>query len=289
MKIGSKFTLKRHAGCAALGHALGLPSTDGGNVDAEMFGHLAAGPASGFAQSFDVHGGIHDSNVRYAHSLVKSKRTSLLCRVHSMIFDDRPEAAKRLEIARKAKGLKTPKDASRYFGWKYETYIQHEQGIRGIGRQVAKYAQAFKVSEGWLLTGEGVGPGEDVQQVSVPILTWVSAGLAARDEASQDVLGYIRVPDLDQRQRWIALRVEGDSMDRISPPGSIIIVNIHDKKLVPNACYVIADGDSNVTYKRYRSNPARFEPVSTNPAHEPIFPDGEPEIVGRVKKSIIDM
>jgi phage repressor protein C with HTH and peptisase S24 domain len=97
------------------------------------------------------------------------------------------------------------------------------------------------------------------------------------------------VPDIDQRDHWIALRVDGDSMDRISPPGSIIIVNTNDKKLVPNACYVIADSDSNVTYKRYRSNPARFEPVSTNPRHEPIFPDGEPEIIGRVKKSIIDM
>lgn len=212
-----------------------------------------------------------------------------MCNLPIMMFDDRPEPAKRLEIARKAKGLKSPKEAARRFGWKYETYIQHEQGLRGIGRQAAKYAQALNVSEGWLLTGEGAGPGEASGQAVVPIVSWVSAGLVARDDAGQDVLGHIRVPDIDQRDHWIALRVDGDSMDRISPPGSIIIVNTNDKKLVPNACYVIADSDSNVTYKRYRSNPARFEPVSTNPRHEPIFPDGEPEIIGRVKKSIIDM
>ena len=95
--------------------------------------------------------------------------------------------------------------------------------------------------------------------------------------------------DLDPRGEWIALRVEGDSMDRISPPGSLILVDLTDKALVPNACYIITDGDSQATYKRFRSNPPRFEPVSTNPSHQPIFPDGEPAVIGRVRRSLIDM
>lgn len=33
----------------------------------------------------------------------------------------------------------------------------------------------------------------------------------------------------------------------------------------------------------------RFEPVSTNPAHEPIFYEEEPKIIGRVRKTILDM
>lgn len=41
-----------------------------------------------------------------------------------------------------------------------DTYHQHENGQRGIGRVAADYAKAFKVSEAWLLTGEGQGPGE---------------------------------------------------------------------------------------------------------------------------------
>lgn len=77
--------------------------------------------------------------------------------MHIMDFDDRPDFAKRLEKARIERGFKTAKDAARYFDWKYETYIQHEQGIRGISRAAAKYAKAFRVSEGWLLTGEGMG------------------------------------------------------------------------------------------------------------------------------------
>lgn len=75
-----------------------------------------------------------------------------------MEFDDRPDYAKRLEAARIARGFRFAKEAASYFGWKYETYIQHEQGIRGISRAAGRYAKAFRVSEGWLLTGEGRGP-----------------------------------------------------------------------------------------------------------------------------------
>jgi SOS-response transcriptional repressor LexA len=202
--------------------------------------------------------------------------------------DDRPEPAKRLETARIHRGFATAKDASRYFGWVYETYIQHEQGIRGIGRQSKKYADAFRVSEGWLLTGEGEGPGHTPLQ-RIPILTWVSAGTMARDDGQQDIIGETDAADLDPKGRWIALRVEGDSMDRISPPGSLIFVNMKDRRLVPNACYIITNGDGEATYKRFRANPPRFEPVSTNPAHEPIFPDGEPAVLGRVRRSVLEM
>lgn len=95
--------------------------------------------------------------MHYAHYGVKSKCISKPCILHIMEFDDRPEFAKRLEKARKDRGFRTPKDAARYFDWTYETYIQHEQGIRGISRAAGKYAKAFRVSEAWLLTGESGG------------------------------------------------------------------------------------------------------------------------------------
>ena len=90
-----------------------------------------------------------------AHCAVKSKRTSEKRNLHIMDFDSRPEPAKRLEQARVKRGFKTPKEAATFFGWKYETYIQHEQGHRGLARSSTRYAQAFKISEAWLLTGQG--------------------------------------------------------------------------------------------------------------------------------------
>ncbi len=75
-----------------------------------------------------------------------------------MTFDDRPEPAKRLEEARIARGFKEAKAAANFFGWKYDSYAQHENGTRGITRAAAQYAKAYRVSQGWLLTGEGEGP-----------------------------------------------------------------------------------------------------------------------------------
>jgi SOS-response transcriptional repressor LexA len=127
------------------------------------------------------------------------------------------------------------------------------------------------------------------QLIDVPLVSWVSAGKMSFPDVSEDMVEILRVSDLGQAGDWIALRVVGDSMDRISPPESIIFVDRADKVLVPNACYVISNGDGEATYKRFRSNPMRFEPVSTNPSHEPIYPTREPLIVGRVKKSTIQM
>ncbi|OJF97601.1 XRE family transcriptional regulator [Pararhizobium antarcticum] len=130
---------------------------------------------------------------------------------------------------------------------------------------------------------------EGVPTAVVPVLSWISAGAMLRDDLSDEAKGAIRVASLPPTGDWIALQVVGDSMDRISPPESTIIVDRRDKRLVTNACYVIADDDGNATYKRYRAGPVRFEPVSTNPAHEPLFPDNDPIIIGRVRRSILEM
>jgi transcriptional regulator with XRE-family HTH domain len=128
-----------------------------------------------------------------------------------------------------------------------------------------------------------------IPTLNVPYLAWVSAGAMMRDDISDEALGVLRVADLPPSGDWIALKVSGDSMDRISPPDSVIFVDRKDVSLVTNACYVIADDEGNATYKRFRSGPKRFEPVSTNPSHEPIFPDNDPIIVGRVRRSLINM
>jgi SOS-response transcriptional repressor LexA len=186
-----------------------------------------------------------------------------------------------IAAVRKRVGLKIEELAER--AGLSTTYVwRMERGERNVSlKNLQKLADALGVAPSDLIESNPVA--------DVPILSWVSAGMMARDDVQQDVVGEIRMSDLDPRGEWMALRVEGDSMDRISPPGSLILVDLTDKALVPNACYIITDGDSQATYKRFRSNPPRFEPVSTNPSHQPIFPDGEPAVIGRVRRSLIDM
>lgn len=125
--------------------------------------------------------------------------------------------------------------------------------------------------------------------ITVPLISWVSAGELAVAETVYSLADAPRVTgsDLDPLGDWIALDVEGDSMDRISPPGSRIFVNRRNKRLVTNACYVITADDGGATYKRYRAGPERWEPVSTNPVHETLYPptEGGPIILGRVMQT----
>lgn len=93
-----------------------------------------------------------------ASIIVKSKRIYEMMQIASMSFDDRPDPAKRLEQARLGAGFTSAREAAIRFGWKYETYVQHENGTRGITRSVGRYAKAYRVSEAWLLTGEGGAP-----------------------------------------------------------------------------------------------------------------------------------
>lgn len=131
-------------------------------------------------------------------------------------------------------------------------------------------------------------------QTRAPLIAWVSAGALVQPDLQpdydEDDVQWVYAPDLDPTGDWIALRVDGDSMNRISPHDSIIFVNRKDKRLVANACYVIEDGEGGATYKRYRP-PNSWEPVSTNPIHKPMMlaPGRQPGIVGRVKKTVLSM
>lgn len=135
-----------------------------------------------------------------------------------MEFDDRPETAIRLERARQARGFKTAKDAARFFGWSYETYIQHEQGIRGLSRAAKRYADAFKVGEGWLLAGEGRGPAaddEDEFRETVPLKGYVGAGAAAHFYGDADSeLERVPAPKKSSKHT-VAVEIRGESLGRL--------------------------------------------------------------------------
>lgn len=182
----------------------------------------------------------------------------------------------------KLKQAEVSRRLSQRFGWRDDRSL-----INKIikGRRILDAKEMLAISE---VTGFPLPVDESSPPRTVPLISWVSAGALARDDVADDHLGKI-VADLPDGD-WIALRVDGSSMDRISPPDSIIFVDRHDTNLVGNACYVIDDGEGNATYKRYRPGPPpRFEPVSTEAAHEPIFFDNEPRVIGRVRRTVLNM
>ena len=88
---------------------------------------------------------------------------------------------------------------------------------------------------------------------------------------------------------WFALRVKGDSMDRVAPDGSVVLVNHADRRLVPGAFYIFGDyGEA--TFKRFLDKPVRLlAPYSTNPSHDPIAPKPGFVVIGRVRRVVTDL
>lgn len=198
----------------------------------------------------------------------------------------------RLKKARAAAGFETPTDAARAFPRELNvnTLISNENGNRDISRKAAeKYAKLFRVDAGWLLYG---GEAETVREdVDVPLLSMVAAtNLRYQPGVEEhDIQRRIKVGDLPKGD-WIALQVDGDSMDRVAPDGAIILVDRSDDRLIDGRYYVFSLGGGEATFKRYKRNPQRLQPFSTNPDHMSIPADNDDLYVfGRVKRVIHDL
>ena len=218
------------------------------------------------------------------------------------------EPRHRLQQARAEAGYASPSDAARALrDINKNTLISHENGNRPLSRKAAeKYGRLFGVDPGWLLfNGDGGSlagghfgfdeagrqiPMPSLATVDVPIVSWISAGELGTQDMVVNLSDYPTIPTTDLEQgQWIALRVDGPSMNKISPPDSIIFVNLRDKRLVTNGCYVIADESGQATYKRYRPNDTPpFQPASYLDIPPPEL-EGAITIIGRVKRSLIDM
>lgn len=127
----------------------------------------------------------------------------------------------------------------------------------------------------------------------IPLLDTVTAGKlrAPSSQIPVEDVPLLAFADLG-RGEFFALTVQGDSMDRISPDGAVIVVNQADRTLVSGKAYVISQRGE-ATFKLWRPDPPRFSPHSTNPVHEPIFvkskAEAEKMVVGRVKRSVLDL
>lgn len=243
--------------------------------------------------------------MRYAQSFVNAEcalRTGLPRQNQRMAKVDpkqaRRDQAERLILAREHKGLKDAVAGSRYLRDKTPTtYQHHENGTRGITRRVNDYAEAFGVSAEWLLYGRNppswAASDSDAAIGAIRSMPQISTVAAGRltDPTTQidgdfETLHISGLPPGD----YFATRVEGTSMNRISPPGSTIVVNRAERELLPGRRYVFVRRGK-TTYKRWENDPVmRLEPETTDPELNPtIYPRDEEEwtVIGRVRLTLM--
>lgn len=219
----------------------------------------------------------------------------------------------RLIKARKHANFETAAAAAEALGVKEPTYMGHENGSRGFKGKAEQYARRFGVSLEWLLTGRGPmerrptpsdlrsedvaagfegGKAEAIAKAVLPLVAWVNAGKLA-DVDTQLPTRRIKldlIADLGAGD-FFATRVEGDSMNLLSPEGSMLIVDRNDRVLVSGRRYIFAI-KGKTTFKEYvADDPPYLNPQSSNPKNRPIIikKKSDVEIVGRVKRTVLDL
>lgn len=144
------------------------------------------------------------------------------------------EIGDRLRLARDKAGYRSAAKAAEALGVAYPTYASHENGSRGIGDGLTKYARFFKVSTDWLLTGKGDGPGQVM--TAVPIVGKAGAGPDGTIlfALSDGEFGEAEPPP-QATSSTRALEVEGLSMRGVADDGSLIFFDGRDE---PNQSHI---------------------------------------------------
>lgn len=164
-----------------------------------------------------------------------------------------------------------------------------ERGDRRLNTaDLATIASALGVNQSELLSLNTAAVTDPIAEV--PLISWVNAGRLAEAADPYPVGMAESFITLATRERGLfALRVVGNSMNRVAPDGATIIVKPGETTLISGKCYIIKDAAGDVTFKRFRPSPDRFEPFSTEDDHVTVFPAEGMQIVGRVVKVVTDL
>lgn len=191
---------------------------------------------------------------------------------------------------RKARKLSQEKLAEK-FGTSKGYVSSLESGARRFNwDHIAGFARALDISPAELLGTDPSQPSLADHFRSVPLISMVAAGdLTDPDTQLPHDTQTIEIAGLEAGD-YFATKVDGESMNRISPNGSTILVNRADREPIKGRRYIFARR-GRTTYKRFETNPLRLVPESTAPDQETFFPKDEEEwtVIGRVRMNILDL
>jgi hypothetical protein len=142
---------------------------------------------------------------------------------------DKMEQAKRLEQARISARFEKAVDAARAYGWKESTYISHENGTRGLRREVVEgYAKAFRVAPEWIQFGisKKSPPVAKATPKVVRVVGYVGAGAQTFFFDDQGDIDEVPAPD-SASDRTVAVEVRGESLGALFDRWLVFYDDVH--------------------------------------------------------------
>lgn len=169
----------------------------------------------------------------------------------------------------------------------YTTLASFVQG----GTQSLKGETEEKITRAYAASAAEIFGGEERSTHALPVISWVAAGKLADPDTQLPVDSEtIEISGLEPGD-YFGTRVRGDSMNRLAPEGSLLIVNRAEREPMRGRRYIFVHRGQ-TTFKKFGGpDPVRFEPESLNPEHDPIYPKAAEhwEVVGRVRLVIAEV
>jgi len=208
-----------------------------------------------------------------------SHNASAFCIIPSANSFFMNDSAKRLKEIRERRGYLSAKSAAEAMGVSVATYIQHESGVRGYPASKAeRYARFFRTTPEWLLYGRQTTPAHLGPQLYVKGAVAAGIWREAEEWPREDWETFTGRSDVATPANLrFGLRVEGNSMDLVYPPGTILeCVKYFGETEIPNGKRVIVErrrfnDGVEATVKEYFKDENDVEwlvPRSSNPAFQ---------------------
>lgn len=201
----------------------------------------------------------------------------------------------RIRQARKRAGLNQAALAER-LGVSQPAVANWESGVHDPRRLVlAKLADALGTPLEWLAEGARSAEERDKHPAAAylrralrhtPVIRYRDA-VRFLEDAAPDPHDFAEdyIPVTAGSERVFALFLSDEAVDLAFPRDSLVVIDYADRRPVDGAFCLAAPFDYPIL-RRWRDNPARLEPHSSNRDHPSIDVEGDPRIIGCARVSI---
>lgn len=210
--------------------------------------------------------------------------------------EDSGSIGARIRIARKEIGLNQAELALR-LGVSQPTVANWETGVHDPRQlMLAKLAEALHVNLGWLASGERSTSERDKHPAAaylrrsvhhVPVIPYNSTvQMYEHERYDPHEIATDYIPVTSGSERMFGFFSTDAAMNLAFPANTLVVIDYNHRVPADGDIVLIRQADGSPLLRRWRKNPPRLEPYSSDPNHETLYVDGPTDIIGTVTVSI---
>ena len=211
-------------------------------------------------------------------------------------LEDEGSIGARIRAARKATGINQAELALR-LGVSQPTVAHWETGVHDPRQlMLAKLAEALTVNLGWLASGERSSAERDKHPAAaylrrgiyhVPVIPYgETVRMLDHAECDPHELATDYIPVTSGSEKLFGFFASDAAMNLVFPANTLVVIDYNHRVPGDGDTCLIRQDDGTPLLRRWRANPSRLEPYSSDPNHEALYMEALSGVIGTVTVSI---